>query len=46
MATEITQSNGGADSIAVPPGKTTAVDATPDIRANAPGGLRVIRRNG
>ncbi|MCP5436769.1 MAG: ribonucleoside-diphosphate reductase subunit alpha [Chromatiaceae bacterium] len=46
MATEITQSNGGADSIAVPPGKTTAADATPDIRANAPGGLRVIRRNG
>ncbi|HOP17297.1 MAG: ribonucleoside-diphosphate reductase subunit alpha [Chromatiaceae bacterium] len=46
MATEITHSNGGADSIAVPPSKTTAADATPEIRANAPGGLRVIRRNG
>jgi len=46
MATEVTQSNGGAESIAVPPSETDKVGATPEISANAPGGLKVIRRNG
>ena len=46
MATEVTQSNGGADSIAVPPSETAKAAAGPEINANAPGGLRVIRRNG
>jgi len=46
MATEVTQSNGGAESIAVPPSEATHSHATPEISANAPGELRVIRRNG
>lgn len=46
MATEVTHSNGGADSIAVPPREADKVSAGPDIQANAPGELRVIRRNG
>jgi ribonucleoside-diphosphate reductase alpha chain len=46
MATEVTQSNGGLDSIAVPPSEATARATGPEIQANAPGQLRVIRRNG
>ncbi len=46
MATEVTQSNGGAESIAVPPSEATNSHALPEISANAPGELRVIRRNG
>ena len=46
MATEVTQSNGGAENIAVPPSEATNSHATPEISANAPGELRVIRRNG
>jgi ribonucleoside-diphosphate reductase alpha chain len=46
MATEVTQSNGGAESIAVPPSEATSSHALPEISANAPGELRVIRRNG
>ncbi len=46
MATEVTQSNGALDSIAVPPSETAQTNASPEIQANAPGDLRVIRRNG
>lgn len=46
MATEATQSDGGLESIAVPPSDAVATGATPEIQANAPGELRVIRRNG
>ena len=46
MATEVTQSNGGAEGIAVPPSAERPSAASPEIRANAPGELRVIRRNG
>ena len=46
MATEVTQSKGGVESIAVPPSEAVSTGAGPDIRANAPGALRVIRRNG
>ena len=46
MATEVTRPNGGEESFAVPPSKTTPAQAGPEIRANAPGELRVIRRNG
>ncbi len=46
MATEVTQSNGSAESIAVPPSEATNSHALPEISANAPGELRVIRRNG
>jgi ribonucleoside-diphosphate reductase alpha chain len=46
MATEVTRPNGGEESFAVPPSKSTPAQAGPEIRANAPGELRVIRRNG
>jgi len=46
MATEVTQSNRGAESIAVPPSEHETAGAGPEISANAPGGLKVIRRNG
>jgi ribonucleoside-diphosphate reductase alpha chain len=46
MATEVTPIRGGDDSLAVPPGDTEAKAADLEIRANAPGGLKVIRRNG
>ncbi|MGB5562262.1 MAG: ribonucleoside-diphosphate reductase subunit alpha [Sedimenticolaceae bacterium] len=46
MATEVTQSEGVVESIAVPPSEAAKPGASPDIRANAPGGLKVIRRNG
>ena len=46
MATEITQSNGGAKGIAVPPDEHDKIAPSVDIRASAPGGIRVIRRNG
>ncbi|MCG6966085.1 MAG: ribonucleoside-diphosphate reductase subunit alpha [Chromatiaceae bacterium] len=46
MATEVTQSKGAADSIAVPPNDTETVSAGPEISAHAPGGMKVIRRNG
>jgi len=45
MATEVAPTRADADSIAVPPTEQNA-HAGPDIRANAPGELRVIRRNG
>ena len=46
MATEVTQSEGVVESIAVPPSEAAKPGASLDIRANAPGGLKVIRRNG
>jgi ribonucleoside-diphosphate reductase alpha chain len=46
MATEITHPNGGAQGIAVPPGEHDSVAPSVEIRASAPGGIRVIRRNG
>ena len=46
MATEGAHSTDVADDIAVPPHQGTPTDATPEIQAHAPGGLRVIRRNG
>jgi ribonucleoside-diphosphate reductase alpha chain len=46
MATEVTQSNGGVESIAVPPSEAAQVGVSPEIQANAPGELKVIRRNG
>ena len=46
MATEVTRPNGGEESFAVPPSNATPAQAGPEIRANAPGELRVIRRNG
>jgi ribonucleoside-diphosphate reductase alpha chain len=46
MATEVTQSNGAEQNIATPPSEAAQAHATPDISANAPGALRVIRRNG
>ncbi len=46
MATEVAQPKGDAESIAVPPSESTASSAGPEISANAPGGMRVIRRNG
>jgi len=45
MATEGAHSD-VAEDIAVPPHQETPTNATPEIQANAPGGLRVIRRNG
>ena len=45
MATEGARSD-VAEDIAVPPHQETPTNVTPEIRANAPGGLRVIRRNG
>jgi len=46
MATEVAQSNDGAESIAVPPSETKIASAGPEISVNAPGGMKVIRRNG
>ncbi len=46
MATEGAHSTDVAEDIAVPPHQGTPTNATPEIQANAPGGLRVIRRNG
>ena len=46
MATEVTQSNGGVESIAVPPSEAAHSGASAEIQANAPGELKVIRRNG
>jgi ribonucleoside-diphosphate reductase alpha chain len=46
MATEVTQSKGGVESIAVPPSEAARSSASPEIQANAPGDLKVIRRNG
>jgi len=46
MATEVTQSKGGLESIAVPPSEAANSSASPEIQANAPGELKVIRRNG
>ncbi|MGB5254985.1 MAG: ribonucleoside-diphosphate reductase subunit alpha [Sedimenticolaceae bacterium] len=45
MATEGAHSD-VAEDIAVPPQQENSTNATPEIQANAPGGLRVIRRNG
>ena len=45
MATEGAHSD-VAEDIAVPPHQENPTNATPEIQANAPGGLRVIRRNG
>ena len=46
MATEVARAKGDVDSIAVPPSETVTTGAGPEINANAPGGMRVIRRNG
>ena len=46
MATEVAQSNDGAENIAVPPSETKIASAGPEISVNAPGGMKVIRRNG
>ena len=46
MATEVTQSKSGVESIAVPPSEAAKSSASPEIQANAPGDLKVIRRNG
>jgi ribonucleoside-diphosphate reductase alpha chain len=46
MATEVTQSEGALESIAVPPSEGARADVSLEIQANAPGDLRVIRRNG
>ena len=46
MATEVAQAKGDADSIAVPPSEKVKTAAGPEISANAPGGMKVIRRNG
>ena len=46
MATEITQSNGGAESIAVPPSEAAQSGIDTDIETFATGELKVIRRNG
>jgi len=46
MATEGTQSNGGGAGIAAPPSDVQRSHARPEIGTSAPGGLKVIRRNG
>ncbi len=46
MATEGAHSKDVAEDLAVPPQQSNQTNATPEIQANAPGGLRVIRRNG
>ena len=46
MATEITQSNGGAKSIAVPPSEAAQSGIDTEIETFATGELKVIRRNG
>ena len=46
MATEVAQAKGDAESIAVPPSEAVTTGAGPEISANAPGGMKVIRRNG
>ena len=46
MATEVAQSNDGAESIAIPPREVKTTSAGPEISVNAPGGMKVIRRNG
>ena len=46
MATEITQSNGGAESIAVPPSEAAQTGIDTEIETFATGELKVIRRNG
>ena len=46
MAIDVTPANGELENFAVPPHGDTPAGVTPEIRANAPGELRVIRRNG
>jgi ribonucleoside-diphosphate reductase alpha chain len=46
MATEITQSIGGAESIAVPPSEAAQTGIDTEIETFATGELKVIRRNG
>jgi len=50
MANDVSKSNDLANNdvagIAVPPAETAANEASPELRATAPGELRVIRRNG
>jgi ribonucleoside-diphosphate reductase alpha chain len=46
MAIDVTPSNGELESFAVPPEDKGTTGASPEIQANAPGELRVIRRNG
>ncbi len=46
MAIDVTPANGELESFAVPPQSDTPAGVTPEIQANAPGELRVIRRNG
>jgi ribonucleoside-diphosphate reductase alpha chain len=46
MAIDVTPGNGELENFAVPPHDETRGGVTPEIQANAPGELRVIRRNG
>ena len=46
MATEVAHAKGDAESIAGPPSQADKAAASPEISANAPGGMKVIRRNG
>lgn len=46
MAIDVTPANGELENFAVPPKSDTPAGVTPEIQANAPGELRVIRRNG
>ncbi len=46
MATEGTQPNGGGAGIAAPLSETQHSHATVEVGSSAPGGLKVIRRNG
>jgi len=46
MAIDVTPGNGELENFAVPPHDERRAGVTPEIQANAPGELRVIRRNG
>ena len=46
MAIDVTPANGELENFAVPPRNDAPTGVTPDMQANAPGELRVIRRNG
>jgi ribonucleoside-diphosphate reductase alpha chain len=46
MAIDVTPGNGELENFAVPPHDEARGGVTPEIQANAPGELRVIRRNG
>ncbi|MCB1785403.1 MAG: ribonucleoside-diphosphate reductase subunit alpha [Chromatiaceae bacterium] len=46
MTIEVTPLHGGTENIAARPSESADAEAGPELNANAPGGLRVIRRNG